>query len=184
MPCGRSRSPEKERKRHKKIIEIKMNSVAALLIFLVLCFPPPTSAHHIVFEEIGEMAGALLYIHVVIPVNISRLDRAAHIFRSQVASIRQHYNIIQAVIDKKLSPTPDSEKKRTLLGNLQYQRHLKEDWLSTLEAEADELLNLLTSLQGSLHRVNEAPTLAMSNPSSFRIKRGIGAFLLRGILEP
>jgi hypothetical protein len=60
MPCGRSRSPEKERKRRKEIKEIKMNSVATLLIFLVLHFPLPTSAHHIVFEEIGEMAGTLL----------------------------------------------------------------------------------------------------------------------------
>ena len=51
-----------------------MNSVAALLIFLLLCFPSPTSAHHIVFEEIGEMAGALSYIHAVIPVNISGLN--------------------------------------------------------------------------------------------------------------
>ncbi len=37
-----------------------MNSVAALLIFLLLRFPAPTSTHHIVFEEIGEMAGAFL----------------------------------------------------------------------------------------------------------------------------
>jgi hypothetical protein len=51
-----------------------MNSVAALLIFLLLRFPSPTSTHHIVFEEIGEMAGALSYIHAVIPVNISGLD--------------------------------------------------------------------------------------------------------------
>jgi len=54
-----------------------MNSVAALLIFLLLRFPSPTSTHHIVFEEIGEMAGALSYIHAIIPVNISGLDRAA-----------------------------------------------------------------------------------------------------------
>ncbi len=64
-----------------------MNPVALLLIFLILCFPLPTSAHHMVFEEIVEMAGALSYNHVVIPVNISRLDRAAHTFRSQVASL-------------------------------------------------------------------------------------------------
>jgi hypothetical protein len=99
MPCGRSRSLEKERKRLKEIKEIKMNSVAALFIFHALRFPPPTSAHHIVFEEIRVIAGALLYIHAVIPVNIFGLNRAAHIFCSQVASIRQHYNIIQADIE-------------------------------------------------------------------------------------
>ena len=58
---------------------------------------------------------------------------------------------------------------------------MKEDLLSTSEAEADKLLDLLTSLRGSLPRVNEAPSLSMSDPSSFRIKRGIGAFLFRGI---
>ncbi len=29
--------------------------------------------HHVVFEEIGEMAGALSYINVIVPVNISGL---------------------------------------------------------------------------------------------------------------
>jgi hypothetical protein len=60
--------------------EINMNSVIALLIFLILHFPIPTSAHHIVFKENGEMAGALSYIQTVIPVNISGLDRAVHTF--------------------------------------------------------------------------------------------------------
>ncbi|MFN9910508.1 MAG: hypothetical protein ACK56F_31085, partial [bacterium] len=40
---------------------------------------------------------------------------------------------------------------------------------------------LLDNLKGTLPRVNEAPTLAMSDPTSFRIKRGIEAMLLRGI---
>ena len=72
-----------------------MNSVAALLIFLLLRFPSPTSAHHIVLEEIGEMAGALSYIHAVIPVNISGLDRAANTFRSQVDHLCRNYNLAQ-----------------------------------------------------------------------------------------
>ncbi len=88
-----------------------MNSVIALLIFLLLRFPSPTSTHHIVFEEIGEMAGALSYIHSVIPVNISGLDRAANIFRSQVADLRQHYHAAQAKIDKTMNDAPDSGHK-------------------------------------------------------------------------
>ncbi len=88
-----------------------MNPGAALLIFLILCFPLSTSAHHIVFEEIGEMAGALSYIHAVIPVNISRLDQAANIFRSQVADLRRHYNTAQTKIDKTMSDAPDSVQK-------------------------------------------------------------------------
>jgi hypothetical protein len=91
-----------------------MNSVAALLIFLLLRFPLPTSAHHIVFKEIGEMAGALSYIHAVILVNISGLDQAANTFRSQVADLRRHYNMAQAKIDKTLADAPDSPQKQQL----------------------------------------------------------------------
>jgi hypothetical protein len=155
-----------------------MIPVAALLIFLILRFPPPSSAHHIILEEIGEMAGAHSYIHAVIPINISGLDRATNTFCSQVASLCQHYNILQADVDQQVNSAPDSKAKQTLVDNLHYQCRLSNDMLSNAEAEADELLDLSTSLRGSLPRVNEAPTLAMSNPSSFRIKRGIGAILL------
>jgi hypothetical protein len=98
-----------------------MNSVTALLIFLLLRFPSPTSAHHIVFEEIGEVAGALSFIHTVIPVNISGLDRAANTFHSQVADLRQNYNIAQAKIDKTMSDTPDSTHKQQLAPDIKYQ---------------------------------------------------------------
>jgi hypothetical protein len=155
-----------------------MNSVAGLLIFLLLRFPSPTSAHHIVFEEIGEMTGALSYIHAVIPVNISGLDLAANIFCSQVADLRRHYNIAQSKIDKTLTDAPDSAQKQQLGRDIKYQRQLQDNFLQTSESEADNLLALLDNLRGTLPRVNEAPTLAMSDPTSFQIKRGIGAMLL------
>jgi hypothetical protein len=66
--------------------------------------------------------------------------------RSQVASLRQHYNTIQADIDKKLSPAPNSKDKQNLISNIKHQCRLKEDLLSASEAEADELLALLASL--------------------------------------
>ncbi len=137
-----------------------MDPITALLIFLILHFPPPTSAHHIVFKEIGEMAGALSYIHTVIPVNISGLDRAANIFRSQVADLRRHYNTAQAKIDKTMNYAPDSGQKQQLARDIKYQRQLQENFLLASESEANDLLSLLDNLKGSLPRVNEAPTLA------------------------
>ncbi len=98
-----------------------MNSVAALLIFLLLRFPSPISTHHIVFEEIGEMAGALSYIHAVIPVNISGLDRAANTFCSQVSDLRRNYNLTQAKIDKTMNDAPDSTHKQQLARDKKYQ---------------------------------------------------------------
>ena len=155
-----------------------MNSVATLLIFLLLRFPSPTSTHHIVFEEIGEMAGALSYIHAVIPVNISGLDRTANTFRSQVSDLRRNYNLPQAKIDKTMNDAPDSTHKQQLTRDIKYQQKIQEGFLQTSESEADNLLSLLDNLKGTLPRVKEAPTLAMSDPTSFQIKRNLGAMLL------
>jgi len=156
-----------------------MTSYIKTILLLALC--QLACQHLIVFEEIGEMARALSYIHTVIPVNISRLDRAAKTIRFQVADLRRNYNIAQAKIDKTMNDAPDSAHKQQLARDIKYQRQLQDRFLQTSESEADDLLALLDNLRGTLPRVNEAPTLAMSDPTSFRIKRGIGAMLLRGI---
>ena len=104
------------------------------------------------------MAGALSYIHAVIPVNISGLDRAANTFRSQITDLRRNYQIAQTKIDKTIT---ESVHRQQLVRDLKYQRQIQEGILQTSEAEADNLLALLDNLKGTLPRVNEAPTLAM-----------------------
>ncbi len=47
---------------------------------------PGANSHHVVFEEIGQMAGALSYIHVVVPVNISGLLNSVADFRSKIVA--------------------------------------------------------------------------------------------------
>ena len=49
-------------------------SISLYTALLFLYSFTPAQTHHVVFEEIGEMAGALSYIHVVIPINISSQD--------------------------------------------------------------------------------------------------------------
>jgi hypothetical protein len=57
-------------------------------IFLLPCTFTPVQTHHVVFEEIREMAGTLSYIHVVIPINISRLLQAIHDFHGKVVTLK------------------------------------------------------------------------------------------------
>jgi hypothetical protein len=57
---------------------------AILLLHLV-------SPHHVVFEEIGKMAGALSYVHAIVPVNISSLAHAVHAFRHDVHVLKKLY---------------------------------------------------------------------------------------------
>jgi hypothetical protein len=62
--------------------------ISLLLATLLLHFAYP---HHIVFEEIGEMAGALSYVHTIVPVNISGLAHAVHSFRHDVHALKKLY---------------------------------------------------------------------------------------------
>jgi hypothetical protein len=50
-----------------------------------------TLQHHVVFEEIGEMAGALSYVHAVVPVNISGLSHTVNNFKEDVRTLEALY---------------------------------------------------------------------------------------------
>ncbi len=60
-------------------------------IVLLLALGQLACQHHVVFEEIGEMAGALSYIHAVVPVNISGLAHAVDNFKADVRSLEALY---------------------------------------------------------------------------------------------
>jgi hypothetical protein len=66
-------------------------TVSLHTLFLFSLTFPVARTHHVVFEEIGEMAGALPYIHVVVPVNISGLLRAVDAFRSKIVVLKTDY---------------------------------------------------------------------------------------------
>ncbi len=66
----------------------------SISLYTILLFSysfTPAQTHHVVFEEIGEMAGALSYIHVIIPINISGLLSALDDFQSKVVVLKSNY---------------------------------------------------------------------------------------------
>jgi hypothetical protein len=66
-------------------------TISLYTIFLLSCTFTPVQTHHVVFEEIRGMAGALSYIHVVIPINISGLLQAIQDFCSKVVLLKTKY---------------------------------------------------------------------------------------------
>ena len=66
-------------------------TVSLHTLFLFSLSLPTAHAHHVVFEEIGEMAGALSYIHVVGPVNISGLLQLVADFCSKILVLKTNY---------------------------------------------------------------------------------------------
>jgi hypothetical protein len=69
-----------------------MPSFRKLLLLMSLLLLHPAFPHHVVFEEIGEMAGALSYVHAIVPVNISGLAHAVNNFKEDVRNLLALYN--------------------------------------------------------------------------------------------
>ncbi len=66
-----------------------MTSYIKIVLLLAHC--QLACQHHVVFEEIGEMARALSYVHAVVPVNISGLSHAVKNFKTDVRSLEALY---------------------------------------------------------------------------------------------
>ena len=61
-------------------------------IYLLHHTLPTVWMHHVCFKEIGEMSGALLYIHMVVMINISGLAQSTHCFWHNVHQLQKGYN--------------------------------------------------------------------------------------------
>ena len=47
---------------------------------LLLCVMALAASHHVVFEDVGEIATSITYIHVAIPLNLTSIQNLAHHF--------------------------------------------------------------------------------------------------------
>ncbi len=69
-----------------------MTSLQKLFFLISVALLHPTFTHHVVFEEIGEMAGALSYVHAFVSVNISGLAHAVNNFKEDVRTLLALYH--------------------------------------------------------------------------------------------
>jgi hypothetical protein len=69
-----------------------MTSFQKILLLMSVMLSHPAFTHHVVFEEIGEMAGALSYVHAIVPVNISGLAHAVNNFKEDVCTLLALYH--------------------------------------------------------------------------------------------
>ncbi len=118
-----------------------MTSYIKIILLLALC--QLACQHHIVFEEIGEMAGALSYVHAVVPVNISGLSHAVKNFKTDVRSL-------EALYIKKRRPTnlcPDDWFNQRIL-----------DLFTLAAADADAMVANIRSLRETLPAANADST--------------------------
>jgi hypothetical protein len=69
-----------------------MTFLRSVALLVTLLLSPFVSPHHMVFEEINKMVGALSYVHAIVPVNISGLAHAVNNFEEDVRTLEALYN--------------------------------------------------------------------------------------------
>ncbi len=139
----------------KAIALIDALTISQHKLFLFSLSLPTAHTHHIVFEEIGEMAGALSYIHVVVPVNISGLLRAITDFCSKIVVLKTNY-ANAASYSKRLQDNGGANTNNPARHILVHFRRQLSGLMDLMIKDADILRNTITSLRTSLPQVEGA----------------------------
>ena len=152
-------------------------SLYTILLFAYTLMPAQT--HHVVFEEIGEMAGALSYIHVVVPINISGLLQSVNNFRAKVAVLKANY-----VDHKKFANRLDyfggwSATNHTKHALVLFRQQLS-GLMDLMMTDADNLQSNIIGLRNSLPQVAETPPGPLQ-ASDLREKRNAALTILSGV---
>jgi hypothetical protein len=111
-------------------------------------------SHHVVFDEIGGMTGALSRIYAIILVNISGLTRAIVKFQKDVLQFQEKYQHLKQPIGTCFDY---DEHFHSLIYNL----------LNLSIADADVRLQTIVLLQSSLPQVAEGPHPPLSSVKEF-----------------
>jgi len=136
-------------------------------IVLLLALGQLAFQHHVVFEEIGEMAGALSYVHAVVPVNISGLAHAVDNFKADVRSL-------EALYKKTRQPTG--------LGADAFFNQQILDLFTLAAANADAMTANIRSLRETLPAANIDGTHLPHEDNEYRIRRRSPFTIIGGVI--
>ena len=129
-------------------------TISLCTVFLFSLTLPGANSHHVVFEEIGQMAGALSYIHVVVPVNISGLLNSVADFRNKIVALKTMYSDT-AIYSRRLEEyggvNVNGPGKHLLL---HFRRQLT-GLMDLLIKDADIIRTTVISLKSSLPQVHK-----------------------------
>jgi hypothetical protein len=163
----RSKKVGKEEKERHKERTLNMALCFVLLTFFAL-HSTLSFSHHVVFEEIGEMAGALSHIHAVVPVNISGLTHAVVNFQKDILHFQETYKC----------------RKQPIGNQFDYNKHFHlrvHNLFNLAIADADDILQTVVSLQSLLSQVAVSDTPPLS-AHEFRIKKRSPFAIVNGIV--
>ena len=150
----------------------------ALVLFL--CVMALAASHHVVFEDVGEIATSITYIHVAIPLNLTGIRNLAHHFGNALTLTtdpRMHFHKNQGDDHFKRLYWDDNyvrllERERTGLKRM----------FKFLETRKDRVIKKVEHLTKIMPLSGTAPSHAVSD-FHFRIRRftSLPLFIAKGI---
>jgi hypothetical protein len=141
--------------------------ISYVKVVLILALGQLACQHHVVFEEIGEMAGALSYVHAVVPVNISGLSHAVDNFKADVRTLENLYK---------------QKRQPTGLGIDDWFNQRILDLFTLAAADADAMTNNIRSLRETLPAANTDGTHLPHLDSDYRIRRRSPFTIIGGVI--
>ena len=149
-------------------------------IVLFLCVMALAASHHVVFEDVGEIATSITYIHVAIPLNLTGIRKLAHHFGNAITLTtdpRMHFH-------KNIG---DDHYKRTYWDDnyirlLERERTGLKRMFKFLGARKDRVLKKVEHLTKIMPLSGTAPSNTVSD-FHFRIRRfaSLPLFIAKGI---
>lgn len=134
---------------------------------LLLIFLLSQVGSHVVFEEIGQMAGATSYIHLSITLGLSDLEERINDYSKCIAIYKHQVN---STFTMAYSNTTDKDRNHTL--HVYHARYL--DMAATFQRDAGHLKTQIRNIRGILPAPSNGPA-----PSNYdRDKRSLVANLL------
>jgi hypothetical protein len=137
-------------------------------LVLVLLVAP--SKFHVVFEEIGSMAGSASYIHCTLNINLSAIDE---LIKSYSDAVTAYKNKIDLTFDKMYSTAP-TEAEKKISGKNQFL-----SLIDSFQNVASHMKARLDNLRGVLPREPEGNPARLE--SLQRAQRSLPAIALRAV---
>jgi hypothetical protein len=143
-----------------------MTSPQKLFFLIAVALLHPTFPHHVVFEEIGEMAGALSYVHAIVPVNISGLAHAVNNFKEDVRTLLALYH---------------KNRQPMGLANDEFYHQRILDLFTLASSDADAMLTSIHGLRDTLPAA-AAETHLPHDDHEYRIRRRSPFSIIGGVI--
>jgi hypothetical protein len=136
-----------------------MTSILMLLLMMLVS----TFANQIIFEQVGEMASSVTYLHVKLEVDIQDIEDNVYEYQQLFPKIREYFEPLYTTFTEKLRNTNVFDIQRRVNDTEDRQRELDQALDARLR-HTEKFLEAIQALRNALPAVNE-------DNSKVRIKR-------------